>query len=1123
MKTSIVNEAFKEYQGGNYIEALRLYRQAALLLGEKLFKANIHFCEQKIQQLQIFKDYTPNELHKLKVACVMDAFTFHCYEPECNLLPLTPDNALAELNDFNPDILFIESAWRGKDDLWDRKIGTLSQELKAVLQWCKQRYIPTIFWNKEDPIHFETFLTTAQQFDYVFTTDIDCIGRYKAALGHDRIYLLPFACQPKLHNPIEKYVRKDAFCFAGAYYVRYPERTNDLENYIAEFPKFRPLEIFDRNFGKNDVNYQFPPEYQEFIIGTLPFNEIDKAYKGYRYAINLNSIKQSQTMFARRVYELLGSNTLTISNFSRGIRLMFGDLVIASDNAKEVINRLYPLDEENRGKLCLAGLRKVMVEHTYAHRLTYIANKVLKKPIINLLPPALIIALATSKEEFTLILQNFQRQTHTNLRMLLVLNEESITESLLDNCMDSRIRLLIRRDLGNTPISSFLQKGEWLVPMLAQDYYGPNYLLDLLVATGYSQAKLIGKLAYYQVKLGSLILKHSDMRYQFVPSLPARSSIHYAADLEEIPLLHLLIQIPTLFWCQKPALAIDSYSYCRDGAFAADQKSMELKVNDLKLNVGISINELMDKSENIQAIKSYESFGERYCAQQIADIFGTIKHKEIVFTIRENVWLVSSELPDGKHDYIYASRDIPIQEFYSQNELKNYIDISPGLNITLVITFLCNKKQKINFVIQIPNRNHTILIPENAYYIRLGFRISGRGIASINTIDWYHRNLDPSIVLGRAKYLVLTNQYPAYDNLYRNGFVNSRVKAYREQGVEVDVFCLRNEVNINYYEFNNIDIITGRKSALENLLMNGKYQSVLVHFLDPNMWEILVKFIDRLKIIVWIHGADIQPWYRRKFNYANDSELNEAKAKSDARTTFWREIFEKSGSNLKFVFVSRYFAEQVMEDTGIRLSEASYEIIHNPIDVNLFVYQPKPVEQRFKILSIRPYVSAVYANDLNVKAILDLSKKSFFKKLEFLLIGDGELFDSTLLPLRDFSNVIIQRGFLTQEKISQIHKSYGVFLCASRSDTHGVSRDEAMASGLVPITHNVAAIPEFVSDNCGFLVLEEDYKGLAEAIEKLVFDESLFSRMSEAASKRVRNQSNKEQICAKEIAIFDNP
>ncbi|MFM6399689.1 MAG: hypothetical protein ACKPFF_23680, partial [Planktothrix sp.] len=117
----------------------------------------------------------------------MDDFTYSSYNPECELFQLTPENSLYELENFQPQILFIESAWRGKNGLWNRKISTLSQELRAIIEWCKKRQIPTIFWNKEDPIHFETFLTTAQQFDYVFTTDIDCINRYKAELGHDRI------------------------------------------------------------------------------------------------------------------------------------------------------------------------------------------------------------------------------------------------------------------------------------------------------------------------------------------------------------------------------------------------------------------------------------------------------------------------------------------------------------------------------------------------------------------------------------------------------------------------------------------------------------------------------------------------------------------------------------------------------------------------------------------------------------------------------------------------------------------------------------------------------------------------------------------------------------------------
>jgi spore maturation protein CgeB len=359
---------------------------------------------------------------RLRLACIMDDFTLSSYQPEAVLHQLTPSHWQAELEVATPDLLLIESAWRGKDELWGNKVGHTSVELQGIVAWCRAKHVPTVFWCKEDPIHFETFLTTAMLFDYVFTTDIDCIHRYKAALGHDRVYLLPFACQPATNNPVETYARKDAFCFAGAYYVRYPERTRDLGDFVRELPAFRPMEIYDRNYGKQDPNYQFPAEYRPYIVGTLPFDQIEKAYKGYRYAINLNSIKQSQSMFARRVFELLASNTITISNFSRGLRLLFGDLVITTDSGAEIVRRLKTLaghDAQSR-KLRLAGLRKVMREHTYAQRLAYIVSKVSGQAVVDSRPHLAVLAYAGSQRELDAIRAHYHRQHYTPTSLYVV-------------------------------------------------------------------------------------------------------------------------------------------------------------------------------------------------------------------------------------------------------------------------------------------------------------------------------------------------------------------------------------------------------------------------------------------------------------------------------------------------------------------------------------------------------------------------------------------------------------------------------------------------------------------------------------------------------------------------------
>lgn len=1114
---SMVRCAADEFTAGNYSLALHLYQRLSDLLGEKNFRANVSLCEKRLRS-QGRRNCADLPLSAIKVACVMDEFTFHCYEPECDLLPLTPDNAIDELTAFKPDLLFIESAWRGKDELWNRKIGSLSRELRSALQWCKERGVPTVFWNKEDPIHFETFLTTAQQFDFVFTTDIDCIARYKAALGHERVYLLPFACQPKTHNPIELYLRKDAFCFAGAYYVRYPERTRDLENYVAELPKHKPLEIFDRNFGKDDVNYMFPPAYHPYIVGTLPFNEIDKAYKGYRYSINLNSIKQSQTMFARRVYELLGSNTITVSNFSRGVRLLFGDLVIASDNGKEIVERLQRLDEETSQKLRLAGLRKVMLEHNYEHRLAYVARKTLQWRGEEFLPVMVVVAFPRSEDECRRVIESYQRQRHVRKRLLLVIQHDKSMASWAAPDDDS-ITVLRSAEVATSYISTHNCHDDWVALMAADDYYGPNYLLDLAIATRYSPSPVVGKATRYQWNDSGIALLDAGRTYQLGLYLPVRASAIRADALLAAPALLSMLdgQVPGAW--QEPGLAIDAFNYCENGHRTADLTAVCARVDDLQIDSGIPIDELLNIAEGIPAAAFDESGLPKWNAAKLAQVFGQVGKSQVHIAVGQEGLRIESKLADGKHEYLYAVQELPVAALPTPKELNIHLEATPGLDVQYVFVFLDDRKQKISHVIHSANRNHSAAIPAGTAFVRMGWRVAGAGATTIKHLMWGHRKLEPTRLLGGSDTLLLTNHYPSYDDLYRNGFVHSRVKSYLDRGVKVDVFRLRMNEVVSYHEFQNVDVVTGGQEALRRLLSSGRYKRVLVHFLSPEMWEVLERF-PSLQRIVWVHGAEIQPWHRREYNYRNEQERAKAMRESDQRMAFWRGILKPLAPNLKLVFVSRHFADEVFEDLGFRLPEEAYVIIHNPIDTKLFSYQPKPADQRKRVLSIRPYASRKYANDLSVEAILKLSERPFFKDMEFRMIGDGKLFDETLEPLRKFTNVTIEQRFLTQLEISALHKDYGIFLVPTRMDSQGVSRDEAMSSGLVPVTNAVAAIPEFVDETCGILAPAEDAEALAEGIARLYESPELFEKMSKAAAQRVINQSALDRVVKQEIQVI---
>lgn len=1053
----------------------------------------------------------------LKVACIMDEFTYSSYRYECDLKQLTPKDWEAELQAFQPELLFVESAWRGKDNLWGSKVGHNGQELKNILAWCRGRGVPTVFWNKEDPVHFETFLTTARQFDLVFTVDIDCIHRYKAALGHERVYLLPFACQPALHNPVELYDRKEAFCFAGAYYARYGERIRDLGNIVGPLAKFRPLEIFDRNFGKNDANYQFPACYQPYIVGTLKFDEIDIAYKGYRYALTLNSIKQSQSMCARRAFELLGCNTLTVSNYARSLRLLFGDLLIASDNGERICRQLdaFSPNDRDAATLRLAGLRKVMLEHTYSKRLAYVMSKVTGVAAVNDLPRIHIFAHASNSVELNALIGHFQRQCYANRLMHIIVFDQFDRTSME---LDDRLCLLTSDQAKALSLQELMNGATLAGGMVAQDYYGPNYLLDLALATRYCEAQVIGKGAFYDNEAMDSRLQHAELSYRPAARLAARSALIRAELLCGQLAGDWVRSLPGLDLEHHQALAIDPFNYCRNaGTASLDQ--LRAWVDDPDRNTGIGIEQLQAQAEAIAPLQDQYSAPE-WSGRVMAGLFGSVASKHLDLRLEGGTWHISSTLADGKHEYIYAPMPLDIARLSKGDALKLHLHVTPGLNVQLVVLFLDAQEQRISHTMQHGNRNHSVDIPPEAAFVRLGLRVYSGGSAEIKALLLGHRDVQPPDILSNADHLLVTNHYPAYDDLYRNGFVHTRVTAYQAHGVKVDVFRLRKDEGVHYQEFENIDVVTGSSSTLAAMLENGAYKSVLVHFLDESMWQVLSSHLATTRVVVWLHGAEIQPWWRREYNYSTDEQRQLAKIDSEKRMGFWRAILQLMPVNLKLVFVSRYFAEEVMEDLGFRLPEDQYEIIHNPINTELFSFQEKPLEQRKKVLSIRPYASAKYANDLSVKAIELLALKPYFKDLEFRMLGDGVLFDETLEPLRKYSNVKIEKGFLTHAEIARLHREYGLFLCPTRTDAQGVSRDEAMASGLVPVTNSVTAIPEFTDDRCAILAPGDDAQAMAAGMARIFENPQLFSSLSIAARQRIEHQTSLPIIIARELAVI---
>ena len=78
---------------------------------------------------------------------------------------------------------------------------------------------------------------------------------------------------------------------------------------------------------------------------------------------------------------------------------------------------------------------------------------------------------------------------------------------------------------------------------------------------------------------------------------------------------------------------------------------------------------------------------------------------------------------------------------------------------------------------------------------------------------------------------------------------------------------------------------------------------------------------------------------------------------------------------------------------------------------------------------------------------------------------------------------------------------------------------EAMSSGLIPITSNNTAIPEFVEDEVsGFLT--NNYKEIASKIEYLYNNPKRFEEMSKSASFLINEKCSVKKVISKELEIM---
>jgi spore maturation protein CgeB len=331
---------------------------------------------------------TPTGAFKnLKMALIADELTRSCLSFECQVRDITPLNYKFFLKAWKPDLLFVESAWHGRGNVWKYKIASYpdrpertNHALRRVVAYARELGIPCVFWNKEDGVHFNRFIASASLFDHIFTVDENCIPRYQSIVGPSvTVEPLMFAVQPAIHHPSQRgYVHRQAN-FVGSYSWHIHDRRRQWQKVLFEGSSEVGLTVFDRNSEKSSPNYRYPEMPWLTVRPSVPHTQTAQIYRDYMVSLNVNTVEDSATMFSRRLVEILACGGLAVTTPSLSVERHFKDycyVVSSEEQARDLFGRLKNGLTKYERSMIAAGMDYVRRQFTWAHRLEHVLKAV---------------------------------------------------------------------------------------------------------------------------------------------------------------------------------------------------------------------------------------------------------------------------------------------------------------------------------------------------------------------------------------------------------------------------------------------------------------------------------------------------------------------------------------------------------------------------------------------------------------------------------------------------------------------------------------------------------------------------------------------------------------------------
>lgn len=342
-------------------------------------------------------------------------------------------------------------------------------------------------------------------------------------------------------------------------------------------------------------------------------------------------------------------------------------------------------------------------------------------------------------------------------------------------------------------------------------------------------------------------------------------------------------------------------------------------------------------------------------------------------------------------------------------------------------------------------------------------------------------------------------------------------KALADSGLDITIFGLGDCTVNDYKDYPNIKVVTlnelitrneGAFSKLKYLKALPKIKKIIREFKPDLLHSHYASSYGLLGALSGFSPFLLSVWGGDVFTYPHKSFIHKLALEYTLKRAD------------KILSTSHIMAKETKQYTN-------KEIIVTPFGIDLDKFKPIEVNNLFNkgdiVIGTVKTLEEIYGIEYLIKAFKIVVDKYSHLSLKLLIVGGGSLERELQELTKDLhtDDKTIFTGKVPFVDVPKYHNMLSVFVSVSNSESFGVAIIEASACAKPVVVSNVGGLPEVVEDGVsGFVVPPRDEIETAKAIEKLISNEALRTRIGNNGRDRVRKLYNWDDNVKQMINVY---